>query len=72
MRELSRRRRRPKPRRPQRARDHAVLVSPADDGDALYLGPYTRRDAMAVLVREGSAGRRVQLVRVLAPAEGAR
>lgn len=69
MKGISLRRRRPKPRRPPRARDHAVLVTPADDGAPRCLGPYTRRDAMTVLVREGSAGRKVQLVRVLAPAE---
>lgn len=59
---LSRRRRRPRKRRPARARDLAVLAfPPGDDGPTLLFGPYTRQGALAVSLRELANGKKVQL-----------
>jgi hypothetical protein len=73
MKDISLRRRRPKPRRPQRARDLAVLAFPADEhGPTLVFGPYTKQGAQAVGLRELNNGRKVQMVpyaRVLAMSE---
>jgi len=61
--ELSRRRRRPRKRRPARARDLAVLAyPPGDEGPTLLFGPYTTQGAQAVGLRELGHGRKVQIV----------
>jgi hypothetical protein len=65
--ELSRRRRRPRKKRPARACDLAVLSYPPDDnGPTEPYGPFTEQGAQAVFLREGRKGRRVQIVRYMA------
>jgi hypothetical protein len=59
----SRRRRRPNKQRLKKPRDVAVLRFFAEEeGQFLVLGPFTRQGALAVLIREASIGRKVQLV----------